>query len=285
MREQRPGEGGVPRTVEEMERQQAEESQPWRDAETPRPQTADPGPASAAGSPIPKEEYRALLEEYESAHRDADKAFLAATTDQARRAAFLEFGRLEWSYARRFLEIARNHPDDPVAIDALTGLVASRFTPPEADQAAEILIRDHLRSDKLLPTYRRLATSFTAWSKAAERLLHAAAENGPTPDDRGQACLSLGLLLVNRAADLRKLRGPEPDPFMKLEELARSGGRTGQTDRSRTGRVGQGRGDLFQPRAPTLFRCQRQSSQTRRDGRPRALQAPRAGRGTPGPRN
>ena len=65
-------------------------------------------------------------------------------------------GRLEWSYAPRFLAIALKYPQDPVAIDALGGLVASQFTPPEADQAAEILIRDHLESDKLIPIYYQL---------------------------------------------------------------------------------------------------------------------------------
>ena len=171
VREQRPGEGRMAKNVEEMERQHAEESVPWPDAEPPRPQGADPGPTSAAGSLIPNREYSALLDEYESAHRDADKAFLAATTQQAQRAAFPEFGRLEWSFAGRFLEIARKYPQDPVAIDALGGLVAGRFTPPEADQAADILIRDHLKSGKLLPVYRQLSTPFAAWSKAAERLV------------------------------------------------------------------------------------------------------------------
>ena len=224
VREQRPGEGGVPKNVEEMERQQAEESELWRDADTPRPQAAEPGQTSAIGSLTSSEEYRALLDEFESAHREADRALMAATTEGAQRAAFLEIGRLEWSYAGRFLEIARKYPQDPVAIDAMAGLVAARFTPPEAEQAAEILIRDHLKSDKLLPVYRQLATSLAAWSKAAERLLRAAADNGPTLEDRGQASLSLGLLLKNRADNLRTLRGPEPDPFMKLEAVARSGG-------------------------------------------------------------
>ena len=57
------------------------------------------------------------------------------------RAAFPELGRLEWSYAGRFLTLARKYQHDAVAIDALGGLVANRFTPPEAAEAAEILIQ------------------------------------------------------------------------------------------------------------------------------------------------
>ena len=104
--------------------------------------------------------------------------------------------------------------------------MASRFTPPEADEAADILIRDHLKSNKLIAIYQQLIpTMFPAPSSAAEQLLRAAAEHGPTPAARGLACLKLAELLRNRAYSLRKLRGPEPDPFLRLEELARSGGR------------------------------------------------------------
>ncbi len=87
------------------------------------------------------------------------------------------------------------YPGEPVAIDALGGLVANRFTPPEAEQAAEILIRDHIKSDKLISLYRQLGRSSSPWSTAAERLFRAAAEYGPTPDARGRACLSLGISL------------------------------------------------------------------------------------------
>jgi thiol-disulfide isomerase/thioredoxin len=64
---------------------------------------------------------------------------MASTTDQSIRAAFPELGRLEWSYAGRFLALARKNPRAPTAIDALGGLVANRFTPPEAALAAGTL--------------------------------------------------------------------------------------------------------------------------------------------------
>ncbi len=81
----------------------------------------------------------------------------------------------------RFLALARKYPQDPVAIDALGGLVASRFTPPEAEQAAEILIRDHIKNDKLIPLYRQLGRHLQPWSTAAERLLRAGAKTARRP--------------------------------------------------------------------------------------------------------
>jgi RNA polymerase sigma factor (sigma-70 family) len=228
VRETRHGEGPRPMTVQEMDlyRQQGEEVESPSDPTTPVPQAAGSSPPGAAKSLAAKQDYDSLLDEYESVKRAGDKTFREAKSEQDQRAAYLALGRLDWSYAPRFLALARKYPGDPVAIDALGGLVASQFTPPEANEAAEILIRDHLKSDKLIPIYHQLVTTlYPAPSSAAERLLRTAAEHGPTPAARGLACLKLAELLSYRSRALLKQRGPEPDPFMKLEDLARSGGR------------------------------------------------------------
>ena len=230
VREARPGEGRVPKTVQEMERLKAEESMPWDNQTIPVPKatTPDPRTAAPAGAALPddaRSNYLSLLEEYESARRDNENSFLQATSDDKRRTALLEAGRLEWTFAGRFLEFAREHPREPVTVDALAAVVTSRFTPPQAQEATDILIRDYLKSDTLRPVYRQLATPFAAFSRAGERLLRAGAENGPTADDRGQATLSLAYMLLYRGRDLRQLRGADPHPLMKIEELARSGGR------------------------------------------------------------
>jgi RNA polymerase sigma factor (sigma-70 family) len=231
VRQPRAGEGSVPKTIQEMERRQNEESMPAGDAQATDLEPGNPNSgragASAGVAAEPGEtnrEYLTLLEEYEAARTSAEKTLMAVKTEQEMRAAFPELGRVEWSYAGRFLAIARKYRDDPVAIDALGGLVANRFTPPEAAEAAEILIRDHVKSDKLIPLYRVLATSTAAWSTAAERLLRVATDSALTAEARGQACFSLGLLLANRARDLRQHLGPEPNLLLKLEQTARSGG-------------------------------------------------------------
>jgi hypothetical protein len=228
IRQPRPGEGPNPKNVHEMEieRQKDEETVPAAEPGTPGPRAPVPGSPVAAKALVSNQEYVSLLDGYEAAHRNGEKAILEAKTNEEQRAAILALGGLEWSYARRFLALARKYPADPVAIDALGGLVANQFTPPEAEQAAAILIRDHLASDKLIPIYHQLVTTlFPAPSSAAERLLRAAAEKGPTPDTRGLASLKLAELLKYRADAIRMLRGLEPDPFYTFEELARSGGR------------------------------------------------------------
>jgi RNA polymerase sigma factor (sigma-70 family) len=223
VREPRPGEGPNPRNFQraEIERQKDEETIPEEEAGVPAPSVRP----DAARSHQPNHEYVSLLEEYGAAHRARERAFLEAKADRDRREAYLALGRLDWDDAPRFLEIARKYPGDVTAIDALGWLVASNFTPPESETAADILIRDHLASDRMISVYRQLGlTMDPAPASAAERLLRAAAEKAPTDEARGLACLRLANLLRSRADAIRRTRGPEPEPFLELEALARAGG-------------------------------------------------------------
>ncbi len=226
VRQPRPGEMPNNRSVEEAKiaEQQEEETISADDPAAPRFARDELERPATTAAAAPNSEYLSLLQEYGSAESEAEKAFLNAQTDAAKLDVFREFGRLEWSYAARFLALARKYAGDDTSIDALGHLVGARFTPPEAEAAADILIRDHLQSDKLIAIYRRLASSDSAWSTAGERLLRAAAERGQTPEIRGRATLYLGFMLENRANSLKFLHGPEPNPLMELEQVMRSGG-------------------------------------------------------------
>ncbi len=222
VRDQRPGEGPNPRNVEQEKTERA------KDEET-APAEESSGPTSAAPAAkitAARREYLSLLEEYDPHRRSRDRQLLDAKTPSRQRETYLAVTRLDRDYAPRFLELARRHPDDPVALDALAWLVASPYDPPESHQAAEILIRDHLASDRMIDIYRQLAIRLDPGrATAAERLLRAAAEKSPTAEARGLATLKLADLLRYRARAVRDLRGPEPDPWLQLSELARSDGR------------------------------------------------------------
>src|SRR5262249_9747804 len=146
--------------------------------------------------------------------------------ESKQRETYLALGRLDRDYAPRFLELAREYPNDPVAIDALGWLVTNEFTPPESHPAAEILIRDHLASNRMIAIYRQPPIRpDPSPAPAGDRPLGAAVEKAPTAEARGLACLKLADLLLYRAGVVRNLHGPEPEPFLRLSELARSGGR------------------------------------------------------------
>lgn len=228
VRAPRPGEGPNPMTVQEgdVERQKLEETIPEEAAGAAAGSAPPAGSSAPASRIVPNREYLALLSEYEPAHRARERAVLEATTESGRREAYLALARLDWEFAPRFLAIARKDPGDPVAIDALGWLVSNDFTPPESQTAADILIRDHLSSDRMISVYRQIAATMNpAPGSAAERLLRAAVDKAPTDEARGLACLKLARLLRDRAEAIRIKRGPEPVPLMELEDLARTGGR------------------------------------------------------------
>ena len=228
VRQPRPAEGRSPRNIqqEKIESEKDEETVPEDDSGGVPAQTAVVEPRGAVKTLAPKQEYASLLDEYEKARGNQEKSHTDAKTETEQREAYLALGRLEWSYAPRFLELARKYPRDPIAIDALGGLVANTFTPPEANEAADILIRDHLTSDKMIPiVYQLVLTLNPAPRSAALRLLRVVEEKASTADARGLACIKLAQLFKYRADAVRKMQGHEPDPFFKLEELGRSGGR------------------------------------------------------------
>jgi RNA polymerase sigma factor (sigma-70 family) len=222
VRDQRPGEGPSMRNTDQEKAEREKDAETIPAVESATRATTAPAPKVSVAS----QAYLSLLEEYDPQHRAREKAVLDAKTESKRRETYLALARLDWDYAPRFMELARQYPDDPVAIDALAWLVANVFEPPGSQQAADILIHDHLASDKMIAIYRQLAMTLDpAPASAGERLLRAAVQTSPTAAARGLACLKLADLLRYRANTVRNLRGPEPEPLLRLSALARGGGR------------------------------------------------------------
>jgi hypothetical protein len=107
--------------------------------------------------------------------------------------------------AVKFLALAEKHPNDPVALEALTQAVWQvNTTPwpvemigedPARPKAFEIIRRDHITSEKLVPQCQRVSYGF---AKEYEEFLRAVLEKNPHKTVRGVANLSLGHLLNNR---------------------------------------------------------------------------------------
>jgi hypothetical protein len=157
--------------------------------------------AEDKGKPAtPAEQYRALLKEYQDAADAYAKASAAATTDAQRRKVYAEqFPRVD-KLAARFLELAEKNPKDPIALDALLWVVNYTSDPPGGKddpraRAVALLLRDHIRSDKIGPVCPRLAFGF---ARESETLLRAVLEKNPHREVRGQACLALAEFLANR---------------------------------------------------------------------------------------
>jgi hypothetical protein len=153
----------------------------------------DPKPAGT-----PAEQYKALVKEYQGASAAAMKAMREAKTNEDRQKALKERPSPE-KFAPRFLALAEKHPKDPAAVDALAWVVnnSSPFAKggPRA-KALAVLVRDHLKSDKLAPVCNALSRTY---DEASREALRAILDKNPHTDVKAAACMALGTAYENAA--------------------------------------------------------------------------------------
>ena len=123
----------------------------------------------------------------------------------------------------RLLELVEKNPKEPIALDALTQVVTQEYwlnthtSHPgwgkESRQARAIalLLRDHLHSDKLGETCKRVQFGFR---QECETFLRTVLEKNPHREVQGLACLRLAQFLTGRLERL--------DLLKEQPELARS---------------------------------------------------------------
>jgi len=164
--------------------------------------------AAAQDKPVaPAEQYRALLKEFgEAAHAN----WKAATDEERKQAA----ARVE-PLPLKLLELAEKHPKEPWTRDALTQVITQEYwldnysshpgwgKDSRQARAIAILLRDHVRSDKLGETCKRVQFGFR---KECETFLRTVLEKNPHRHIQGQACLSLALFLNGRLNRLDLLK-------------------------------------------------------------------------------
>jgi hypothetical protein len=147
----------------------------------------------------PAEKYQALLQ-------NGPDALSNATTDEERKRIQGELSKLP----RRFLELAEENPNDPVALDALIQTVSlvngTAFPDGGKDspgtRALALLRRDHLRSEKLGVVCQRV---FFGFHKSHELFLRSVLDANPHRPVQALACLSLAQYLNDRRNRLELL--------------------------------------------------------------------------------
>src|SRR5262249_4294271 len=144
---------------------------------------------------------------------DLPEALAKAKTEEERKQLRERLGKLPLA----FLELAEQHPKDPVAVEALIQTVTltngSIFPAVGKDspgtRALAILARDHARSDKLGPVCQQVAFGFHT---NHETFLRAVVEMNPHREVQGLACLSLAQFLNDRLQRLDVLKDQDrPD--------------------------------------------------------------------------
>lgn len=137
----------------------------------------------------PRDRYEALAREFDAASKSASEAYSRAVTDEDRMKASLMRPRPD-EFAPRFFALSEMHPQDAVALDALTWIATECIFGPQAEKALELIARDHRRSERLKDfcgQCGRYGEPFPAY----EKMLRAIRKDSPHRDVKGAATLAL----------------------------------------------------------------------------------------------
>lgn len=167
----------------------------------------------------PAEQYKAILKEFGEA---ANSNWNATTDEERKRAA----ARVE-PLPLKLLELAEKHPTEPWTLEALTQVITQEYwldnysshpgwgKESRQARAIAILLRDHIRSDKLGETCKRAQYGFR---QECETFLRTVLEKNPHRDVQGRACLGLALFLNGRLNRLDLLKD-QPNLSRRYEGL------------------------------------------------------------------
>jgi hypothetical protein len=168
----------------------------------------------------PAEQYKMLLKAQELASSPG------RTLSDVERLQFIGTTFRRWNeIAMKFVDLAEKYPEDPVAVDALIRAVWQvNSTPWPFDlvgpdnaraKAFALLLRDHIRSDKLGPVCERISSGF---AKEYETFLRAVLDQNPHSQVQARACLALGHYFKSRSQRL-DLIIPQPDLAKEFASL------------------------------------------------------------------
>lgn len=191
------------------------------------------GPATrAADPPAPlRQRFQALQAEYDK----KNSAYMKASEGVRTNADALKVGKLKPStaeYGKRFLALAKEKPDDNVALDSLIWILKHEDaeTPfPQLDDVLELIRKHHVGSPAIKSVIPALGSST---STKADGLLESLVEKGGDREVRGAACYFLatsryerlespdGKVLADVAALLERAKKDYADVRLEDEDKA-----------------------------------------------------------------
>ena len=117
--------------------------------------------------------------------------------------------------ARKFLDLAMNHPRDPVAVDALIWVASNMRTGAELTQSLQALSKKHIKNAKLAGLCKRLVRKPGA---ASEKLLRELLKHTPHKSVRAQATFYLAEFLQRQIKLVATLKA-EPDQAKRIDQF------------------------------------------------------------------
>jgi hypothetical protein len=177
-----------------------------------------PGLRATDPPKTPADTLKAIQQEQRQNEEKLDKAYPTAKTDAQRNKLFEENRKGNEACARRAVELARKHPKDPVAWQALVWVTTGGigFSPPTVE-ALDLIRKDYISDKRLAPVVRM---GFAYWSiyPETEEFLREAVQKNPGREVQGLASLNLARLLAD---DAEASRMAQADPaWLKRWEVA-----------------------------------------------------------------
>ncbi len=164
----------------------------------------------------PEEIFRELKSEWDERGRKETEPLRRAEGDERLRIRDELFRRYRASaprYASKFLRLAEDAPNHPIAVDALLWVVSNLNSMPEADRAVEVLTERYIDDPKVVSYILRLGH----WVYPAdEPLLRALASATDRREVRGVAMFRLGETLATKSVWARQLK---LDPSGTLDDF------------------------------------------------------------------
>ena len=165
--------------------------------------------APADSKPTPRQQYAALEQEYDSARSKYFQDYSNASEKEREK---LTYPSPE-QFSDRFIALAKAHPEDPAALDALIWVATNCRQNKSLDASLDLLMSKYLTSPALTNVSRALVYSD---SPKAGEFLRALLKASPHHAVKGPAAYSLGRYLLGKdhgRAEAEKL----------FEEVAASG--------------------------------------------------------------
>jgi hypothetical protein len=166
--------------------------------------------------PTPTEQYQKLAEEAKADQTKVIKQYREAKAAAEREKIKNEFRSLLAKYGERFLELAKDNPQDPAALKSLVWIIDNQMsgpTSPAVKKAIDVLARDYVTKPEIAEICAGLANTET---DGVEHLLQAVLGKNPNHTVQGQACLGLAKH-HKRLADEEKNKA-EADKQLALAE-------------------------------------------------------------------
>jgi len=159
----------------------------------------------------PGEQLKAIRGAQEEASREYHEGLEGAKSEEQTRETTDEFLAKVVENSDRALDLARHHPQDPAALDALVFVIRTAKSGPSdrSERAIGLLRRNHPRDERMGDVCQQLFFLFHL--PAAERLIRTVLDESPDHAARGLACHALAHYLTYQARMVRRLRDKPAD--------------------------------------------------------------------------